>query len=159
MVVLASKQLRKIIEKLPRAKGTENFHNYSVVNEGFPGKFNLSFTEPEMLDEFGSYLDFSHDLIYSKVQPCIRNADFEKLLEDKSDKTHLALFDLADIHGQMILSSNEKMEERLRFAIEHIWNFLTKVMGFSPEQIYISSCKGENPKKLQMEDIILTKKF
>lgn len=148
MVVLTNKQLRKIIEKLPRVKGTKKFPNYSVVNEGYPGKFNLSFTEAEMLDEFDSYLNFSHDLIYSKIQHCIRNIDFEKLLEDKNDKTHLALFELADIHGQMILSSNEKTEEKLRFAIEHIWNFLTKIMGFSSEQIYISSCKGGKSKEI-----------
>jgi len=145
-MILTNKQLRKIIEKLPRVKGTKKFHNYSVVNDGFPGKFNLSFTEPEMLDEFDSYINFSHDLIYSKIQPYIRNIDFEKLLEDKKDKTHLALFDLADIHGQMILSSNEKMEEKLRISINHIWNFLTKIMGFLPEQIYISSCKGGKSK-------------
>jgi len=148
MMALTNKELRKIIEKLPRVKGTKNFPNYSVVNEGFPGKFNLSFTEAEMLDEFNSYLSFSHDLIYSKIQPCIRNLDFEKLLEDKKDKTHLALFDLADIHGQMILSSNEKIEEKLRISINHIWNFLTKTMDFLPEQIYISSCKGGKSKDI-----------
>lgn len=146
MIVLTNKQLRKIIEDLPRVKRTKKLLNYSVVNDGFPGKFNLSFTEPEMLDEFDSYLNFSHDLIYSKVQPCIRNIDFEKLLEDKNDNTHLALFDLADIHGQMILSSNKEMEEKLRISIKHIWNFLTKTMEFLPEQIYISSCKGGKSK-------------
>lgn len=142
MGVLTNKQLRKIIEDLPRAKGTKKFPNYSVVNDGFPGKFNLSFTEAEMLDEFDSYLNITHDLIYSKIQPCIRNIDFEKLVKDKNNKTHLALFDLADIHGQLILSSNEKIEEKLRFAIEHIWKFLTNVMKFSPDQIYISSFAG-----------------
>lgn len=147
-MVLTNKQLRKIIENLPKVKGTKKVSNYSVVNDGFPGKFNLSFTEAEMLDEFNSYLNFSHDLIYSKIQPCIRNIDFETLLEDKNDKTHLALFDLADIHGQMILSSNEKMEEKLRISINHIWNFLTKTMGFLPEQVYISSCKGGKSKEV-----------
>ena len=147
-MVLSNKQLRKIIENLPKVKGTKKVSNYSVVNDGFPGKFNLSFTEAEMLEEFNSYLNFSHDLIYSKIQPCIRNIDFEKLLEDKKDKTHLALFDLADIHGQMILSSNEKTEEKLEFAIKHIWDFLTKKMGFTPNQIYISSFAGGKVKQV-----------
>jgi len=147
-MVLTNKQLRKIIENLPKVKGTKKVSNYSVVNDGFPGKFNLSFTEAEMLDEFNSYLNFPHDLIYSKIQPCIRNIDFEKLLEDKKDKTHLALFDLADIHGQMILSSNENMEEKLRISINYIWDFLTKTMGFLSEQIYISSCKGGKSKEV-----------
>lgn len=145
---MKNKELRKILANLPRYPGTKKYKNYSVVNEGFPGKFNLSFTEPEMLDEFNSYLNIEHDLIYSKIQPCIRNIDFEKLLKDKKDTTHLALFDLSDIHGQMILSSNERIEEKLRFAIEHIWNFLTKVMGFGKEQIYITSFAGGNVKQV-----------
>ena len=146
--MMKNKELRKIIANLPRYPGTKKYKNYSVVNEGFTGKFNLSFTEPEMLDEFDSYLNIKHDLVYSKIQPCIRNIDFEKLLEDKKDRTHLALFDLADIHGQMILSSNKKIEEKLRFAITDIWNFLTKVMGFAPEQIYISSFAGGRVKQV-----------
>lgn len=145
--MLLNKEFRTIIKNLPRVKGTKQYPNYSVVNEGFPGKFNLSFTEAEMLDEFNSYIDINHDLIYSKIQPCVRDMDFDIILNDKTDKTHLALFDIADIHGQMILASNENMEEKLRFAIEQIWNFLTKIMGFDTDQIFISSFAGGTVKQ------------
>lgn len=145
---LTNKKLREMITKLPRIKGTKKYPNYSVVHEGFPGKFNLSFTEAEMLKEFNSYLNINHDFIYSKIQPCIRNLDFDIILKNNKDITHLALFDLADIHGQMILSSNKNMEDKLRFSIKSLWDFLTKKLGFKPNQIYISSFAGGNVKQV-----------
>jgi len=74
---MTNQELRKILHDFPKYPGCKHVKPASVCNSGFPSSFNLSFGEPEMHELFGQYLDYSHDLIYSKIQPCIRHQDWK----------------------------------------------------------------------------------
>lgn len=138
----------ELVEKLrnfPKYAGTELRRAAPVVNDGFPGTFNLSFTEPEWLEEFGSFLDLNKQFVYSKIQPVIRLNDFlEKIAceEGAPSKQHLCLFEMADVSGIPCLPQILEDKELETRAWESLWRFLVKEIGLEPEQLLAKYFEG-----------------
>jgi len=142
------KKLRNLFEKhFSSFPDTKKFRNYSVVNEGFPGTFNLSFCEPEVLEHFKNFIDFNHELLYTKIQPCIRVEDFLKVLLPLSKKSsfYLGVFDMAGIC--ICRTSQKKIEKDTRDLIRFSFDFLINKLKLNPNNIFIKCFGGENIKQ------------
>lgn len=113
-----------------------------LVNNGFPGTFNISFSEPEHLATFGQYLNYDRDFIYSKIQPCFRFSDWTEVTTTSNDsKDHLALFHLADIGGAIALSDAKSGNSAVQFAINGLWRFLVESLGLDRHRITVKLFK------------------
>src|SRR3989344_6380377 len=108
-------QLRKIISGCPKFSGAKIVKPSSVCNNGFPGTFNLSYAEAEMIENFGQYLDYDKDLIYSKIQPVIRFQDWSHVVNcGEHSYRYLSVFDLADIGGSVALKNGNDWKDSAR---------------------------------------------
>lgn len=135
-------ELRKIISTVPKFPGTKIFLPASVCNDGFPSCFNLSLTEAEMFERWGQYLKYDNDLIYSKIQPCIRHQDWQTIIDDKDNSyRYLSLFDMADVGGIIIQKDNSRHQEAIEFSINSIVEFL-KSLGLDINKLKISYFDG-----------------
>ncbi len=139
-------ELRKIISEHPKFPGTENIRHASVCNDGFPGNFNLSFTEAEWIKKFnGQYLNYDHDLIYSKIQPCIRHQDWASIKNnDENSYRYLSVFDMADIGGAISFVDGSKLDEVTEFSVKNLYDFLIHKLKLSPDLLRIKYCQGGN---------------
>jgi len=135
---MTNQELRKILHDFPKYPDCKHIKPASVCNSGFPSSFNLSFGEPEMHEQFKQYLDYSHDLIYSKIQPCIRHQDWEIILNDKQNRyRYLSLFDMADVGGLIIKTDPGKQDEITKFSIDSMMLFFNKI-GLDKNKIKIA---------------------
>lgn len=138
-------QLRKIISDFPKFSGDKAVKPASVCNDGFPGTFNLSYSEAEMIENFGQYLDYDKDLIYSKIQPVIRFQDWSHIANhDGHSYRYLSVFDLADIGGAIILKNGNDRENVVRFSIDSLAAFLFEKLQLDKSKIRISYFNGGN---------------
>jgi len=137
-------KLRKVFQEhfIQFFPGIKTYKNFSVLNEGYPGTFNLSFSETEFLEEFGDFLDVKHELAYLKIQPCIRHNDFLKILKEKSKKSYmyLGLFDMAGIcfaskNPLLLKCTTEKL-------IASVYSFLTEKLKLDRNSIFIKCFSG-----------------
>jgi len=134
---------------MPRWSGTKKFPKTSVVNEGFLGTFNISFSEPEQLATFNSFLKFTKPLVYTKIQPCIRTEDFLTKIVKKIDLyKYLGLFEMADTSGCINLPNKTHLEKSAIFTIESLWDFLIEKLNLNPDKLYIKYFAGGNIKKV-----------
>lgn len=120
----------------------KTYKNFSVINDGFPGTFNLSFSETEFLEEFQDFLDIKHELNYLKIQPCIRHNDFLQILKKHSKKSYmyLGLFDMA---GVCFASKNPQLlNQQTEKLIESVYNFLVEKLKLSNKNIFIKCFSG-----------------
>jgi len=134
------KDLRQIIEDFPKRKGTQNIKPDPIVNGGYPGTFNLSYSEGYMLKLFGPNMKV-YDLIVHKIQPAIRYDDFINKILRGSSKTHLSSFDIGDINGAVNLSSNKNHKEISKENVNAMMTFLTN-LGFKPSDLYVTAFDG-----------------
>lgn len=131
-------EIREKLINFPKYAGTKQYPSASVCNDGFPSCFNLSFAENELFKEFGQYLNYDKDLIYSKIQPCIRHQDFDSILKDSDDRyKYLSVFDMADVGGFIVLLDGQKQEETIKFSITSMLKFLEEV-GLDKNNLKIS---------------------
>lgn len=138
-------QLRKIISDWPKFSGAKVVKPASVCNDGFPGTFNLSYSEAEMIENFGQYLDYDKDLIYSKIQPVIRFQDWSHIANhDEHSYRYLSVFDLADIGGSIILKNNDDWKRVVSFSIDSLAIFLFEKLQLDKSKIRISYFTGGN---------------
>ncbi|MEI6297002.1 MAG: hypothetical protein WCO84_05140 [bacterium] len=137
-------ELRKLVTESVKYPGTKQIPKASVCNEGFPGTFNLSFIESEWLKEYGGqYIDFDHDYIVSKIQPCIRYQDWETIKSDPVNRfRYLGVFEMASVTGMVSLVDGSKTDEAVSFSIENFYKFLTETVGLSSEKLRITYCRG-----------------
>ncbi|MFC1651763.1 hypothetical protein ACFL24_01225 [Patescibacteria group bacterium] len=152
-------ELRKILENFPKYPGTKKVKPASVVNKGFPGKFNLSFSEPDQIKEFNSLLNYDHDFIFTKIQPVIRHEDFsnEIIPATTKYKDYLSLFDMSDITSGITLHNNSKLEKVVKFITESTWNFFIKEMGFDPNKLYVKVFAGGSVEKVSQSKYLIKK--
>lgn len=137
-------ELRKKIENFPKYPGTKRFNKAPVVNKAFPSHFNLSYSEPEQIELFGSLINIPKPLFYSKIQPVIRTNDFltHILAGTKDAYKYLALFDLGDIGGTLMSPNQDDLKSFHEHAISSLWKFLTEELNFNPNKIYVSCFAG-----------------
>jgi hypothetical protein len=140
-------QLKKIIESTFQEYSDVNYkEKYSVVNDGFPGNFNLSLNEPELLDTFGDYLNYDKSLFFAKIQPVIRSNDFEQKILSKTSIKHLGLFEMAGISLADTKSTN--LATNTQRVINWIWKLLIDKLNFDPSKIYVKLSSGGTIEKL-----------
>lgn len=138
-------QLRKIASDFPKFFGAKAVKPASVCNDGFPGTFNLSYSEVEMIENFGQYLDYDKDLIYSKIQPVIRFQDWSHIAKhDEHSCRYLSVFDLADIGGAIILKNSNNWEGVARSSINSLATFLFENLQLDKSKVRISYFNGGN---------------
>lgn len=112
-----------------------------VVNDSYPGTFNLSFNEPEHLKTFNNYVDYSKKLFFGKIQPVIRYNDFlEKIVPNKDAYKYLGLFDMGGI--SLTYSDSKNMEEIVEKITELGFNFLIKELGLDKSSLFIKLSAG-----------------
>ena len=113
-----------------------------IVHEGFPGNFNLSFIEYELLKHNGNYIDLKEELIYTANQPCIRDNDFKFIENPNQDSSrYLLRFTISPVGGVYALKSRALKEKMAKKVIFDTINFLTKECGLDIKKIYIQYLK------------------
>lgn len=133
-------ELRKLFQEHEKVKNCNFVERPPLIHEGFPGTFNLSFTEYEWLKEYGKYVDFDHDYTYSTIPSCIRVNDFENMNGNDSWK-YLGVFEMADLLGIINLKDHKETENLHRRHITEMVNFLEE-LGIKKEIIYPSYNAG-----------------
>ncbi|MFZ5954806.1 MAG: hypothetical protein ACOYT4_00085 [Nanoarchaeota archaeon] len=145
--MISYKELRMKLQNMPKLKGCVNIERSPIINEGFPGQFNLSFTELPLLKEYGRYTDFDHDYIFSTIMSCIRWNDIyddktklSKLTGEKSWK-YLGVFEMSDLVGLAHLVGRRNAVESQRKTVKAFFN-LTDELGIKRKDIFPSYQKG-----------------
>lgn len=134
--------LREKIEKSTKYPGIIFLKNAPVVHRGFPSCFNLSFAEYEMIKNFEGYLTYDHNLIFSKIQPCIRHQDWKTIISNKLDNyRYLSVFDMADISGCIVKQGPDTECEATKFAIKSFVDFI-KDIGLDISRLKVSFFAG-----------------
>lgn len=141
---ISYEQLREKIRNIPKYKGCEHRARSPLVHSGFPGTFNLSFTEYEYEKEFGDLSSFDHDFVYSTIQSCVRPADLEGSIKNGENLwRYLGVFEMADIGGQIVLSGKKKTEECYKHQLETMLDTLGD-LGLDRKRVYPSYHTGGN---------------
>ncbi|MFA5070439.1 MAG: hypothetical protein WC528_04110 [Patescibacteria group bacterium] len=134
--------LRNKIGRYKKFSLVTTLEKSSVVNEAYPGQFNLSFTESKWLDKFDNYIDVNEDFFFSTIQPVIRYNDFKnQILTNKTAHKHLALFDMADLVGAGVFVDKNSGNN---FTILEIQEFIKLFLELkiSLDRVYVSSFAG-----------------
>ena len=135
--------LRKKLSEIPRYEHTVLLKNAPVIHRGFPSCFNLSFAEYEMLENYNGYIKYDHDLIFSKIQPCIRHQDWKTIVDDNNERfRYLSVFDMADISGMIVKQGNTDQEKAAKFVIKSFIDFI-KNAGLDIKNLRVSYFSGD----------------
>ncbi|MBS3083694.1 hypothetical protein J4423_02720 [Candidatus Pacearchaeota archaeon] len=132
--------LRNLVENWPKHEGCVKIERAPLITPGFPGTFNLSFTEDPWLKEYGRYVDFDHNYIFSTVQSCVRPEDLPRLGTQDSWK-YLGVFEIADLTGILSLVKRPDYKKLQEGQIDNLIRFLEAV-GIPKESVYPSYAKG-----------------
>ncbi len=139
-------ELRNKVINWKKHKGCVGIERSPLINPGFPGTFNLSFTEDFWLKEYGRYVDFDHDFIFSTVQSCIRPQDIP-LTNTKDSWKYLGVFEMSDLNGVLTLAKRPDFSALQKKQIKELIEFLIK-LGFTAKQIHPSYNIGGSVKKI-----------
>jgi len=125
-------------KKYPRCKKVKRA---PLIHEGFPGTFNLSFTEYDMFKEFGGYSKFTKNIIFSTIQSCIRMQDILENIKTKNNWKYLGTFEMVDIAGQILLSKKEDIKKIHTYQLKRLIKILEN-LGLKKENLHPSYQKG-----------------
>ncbi len=142
------KELREFLLNTEKYSGCKKYKRAPLIHKGFPGTFNLSFTEYDMFIEFGGYSNFPKDQVFSTIQSCIRSQDLiDNIKEGKNLWKYLGVFEMSDIAGQITLSKREDIKKIHTWQLNKLIELLVK-LGLKKEKIYPSYCKGGDVAKI-----------
>lgn len=139
-------ELRQAVKEHPKYAGCIEVPRAPLITPGFPGTFNLSFSEDLWLEEFGTYVGRDHDFIFSAIQTCIRPNDLPLLRTEDSWK-YLGVFELADLTGMISTRDRPNYEQLQQWQVANLVNFLSNV-GISPGRIHPSYSVGGTVEEL-----------
>jgi hypothetical protein len=126
-------------EKYPKCK---KYKRAPLIHDGFPGTFNLSFTEYDMLREFGGYHIFPKDQIFSAIQTCVRPQDIiDNINEGRDLWKYLGVFEMSDVAGIIVLSKKEDIKKVHGFQIRKLIETL-EGLRFDKKKIFPSFQAG-----------------
>lgn len=103
--MITYQELREKLISIEKVSGCVRIERPSLINDGFPGHFNYSFTEYPWLKEYGRYMDFDHDYVFSCSPVCIRYDDIfdeknkKSKLEGSDSWKYLGVFEMSDLAG------------------------------------------------------------
>jgi hypothetical protein len=136
------KEIRERIGNISKHPGCQFKPRSPLVHEGFPGTFNLSFTEYEYEKEFGDLSSFDHDFIYSTIQSCVRPSDLDGPIKKRENlERYLGVFEMADIGGQIVLSDKLRTSECYRHQLKTMLRILED-LGLEKNKIFPSYHAG-----------------
>lgn len=133
-------ELRKKFTKWPKYSGCRTVQRAPLMTPGFPGSFNMSSTEHHWLKEYGGYVDWNHDYVFSTVQSCIRLNDFE-LLDTPAGWNYLGVFEMADLSGEIALARVGDYRDLYYWQMRELVRFLGE-LGIAANRIHPSYCTG-----------------
>ncbi|PIU76177.1 hypothetical protein COS75_00465, partial [Candidatus Pacearchaeota archaeon CG06_land_8_20_14_3_00_35_12] len=148
-------ELKKLLENFPKYPGVKARDKVSVVNDGFPGTFNLSIAEGPWWEEFKSLLNLK-PWAYSYIQQVIRPADFDIILENPKEKGRLGLFNLGDIAG-FVVKDNKEWKKLWEYMIKALWKFLIDEIGLKKENLRIYCFEGGKVKDVSQGKYVFDK--
>jgi len=135
-------ELRNYLMKSKKYPGCKDFSRAPLIHDGFPGTFNLSMTEYDMLKIFGDFSSYKKDLIFSTIQSCIRPQDLsENIAKAKDLWKYLGVFEMATPYGEIILSKKNITKEVHILQIKELVKILTG-LGLDKKRIFPSYCAG-----------------
>jgi hypothetical protein len=135
-----------MVQELPKYPGCVKTERSPLIHDGFPGTFNLSFTEEPWLREHGGYVGFDHDYVFSTIQSCVRQDDVLKA--DPADAwKYLGVFEMADIAGQISLKERLDYARLQRWQVDRLVQLLADV-GISKDRIHPSYNAGGTVEEL-----------
>ena len=124
----------------PKYPGCTRVERAPLLTSAFPGSFNMSSTEHQWLLEYGGFLRWDHDFVYSTVQSCIRPNDFALIATD-AGRWHLGVFELADLGGEIALATRPDNARLHGGQLHELVRFLGE-LGIAPERVHVSYCGG-----------------
>lgn len=133
-------ELRRLLQERQKYPGCVRIARAPLINPGFPGTFNLSFTEDPWLKKYGQYVDFDHDYVFSTIQSCVRPQDIPLIDTDKSSK-YLGVFEIADLAGIVNLAQKPDYAVLQKKQIEDLIT-LFRQLGIAPDKIHPSYNTG-----------------
>lgn len=123
----------------PKYEGCRFVERAPLLTAAFPGAFNMSSTEHHWLGEYGGFLDWGHDYVFSTVQSCVRTDDVERVRA--GGRWHLGVFEMADLSGEVALAARPDYARLQGWQLREVVRFLETV-GIAPERVYASYCAG-----------------
>lgn len=132
--------LRARLRDWPKYPGCRREPRAPLVTPGFPGTFNLSFTEHHWLREYGGYLDWPHDYAFTTIQSCARLADLEPG-QPEAGAQHLGVFEMADLCGAIALRARPDYAALQAWQVGELVRFLG-ALGIPPGRILPSYSAG-----------------
>ena len=145
---MSYKKLREFLANTEKYPNCKKFQRAPLIHKGFPGTFNLSFTEYDMFRLYGGYSKFSEDLIFSTIQSCVRPQDItENIKEGKNLWKYLGVFEMSDVAGQITLSKKENIKKIHTWQLNNLIEICVN-LGLRKEKIYPSYCKGGDIAKI-----------
>jgi hypothetical protein len=132
--------LRARLADWPKYPGCHREPRAPLVTPGFPGTFNLSFTEHHWLREYGGYVDWRHDYVFTTIQSCARLADLEPV-QPEAGAQHLGVFEMADLCGAIALRARPDYAALQAWHVGELVRFLGE-LGIPPGRIHPSYSAG-----------------
>lgn len=145
-------ELREQVQTWPKHPGTKSIVRAPLIHEGFPGQFNISFSEYHWLQEYGNYVNFDHDYCISTIQSCIRLNDFS-FINENEDYKYLGVFELSDVYGALTFSTDVDYSGIHLTQIKNFVDFLVQI-GIPKNSVYASYCTGGSVSMLTKEKYI-----
>lgn len=129
--------------------GFDQWPSAPVIHDGFPGNFNLSFTEYEFLNQNPDFFNLQKDIVYIKNQPCIRHNDFSHIKKpDEDSYRYLLRFTMSSVGGIYWEKSVSKRPQRIKDNLSNLFEFLTKECGLDINKFHIQYLKSDTISKL-----------
>ncbi len=138
--MIAYADIRRMLEEHPKYPGCLRMERTPLLTSAFPGSFNMSSTEHQWLCEYGGFLGWDHDFVYSTVQSCIRPNDFA-LFANGAGRWHLGVFELADLGGEIALATRPDYAALHGGQLRELVRFLGE-LGIAPDRVHASYCGG-----------------
>ncbi len=137
-------EIKNIVKNINKYPGTSNINAASVCNDAYPSCFNLSMSEAEMYEMWGQYLSYDKDMIYSKIQPCIRHQDWKIICNDSKNRyRYLSLFNMSDVGGIIVQKNNNEHIKATKYSIDAMIILLNK-FGLDISKIKVAYFEKSN---------------
>jgi hypothetical protein len=138
--VIPYETLRTRLQAWPKHPSCRQERRAPVVTPAFPGTFNLSSTEHHWLREYGDFLGWDHDYVFTTVQSCIRLGDFAHI-DSEDGARYLGVFEMADLCGEIALAHRPDYRALQGWQIGELVRLLGS-LGIPPERIHASYAAG-----------------
>jgi hypothetical protein len=132
--------LRARLQAWPKHPACRRDRRAPLVTTAFPGTFNLSSTEHHWLREYGGFLGWAHDYVFTTIQSCIRVGDLARIGTMEGDR-YLGAFEMADLCGEIAVARRPDYHALQGWQIGELVRLLAG-LGIPPDRIHASYSSG-----------------